>query len=305
MTAPTPNRRWYHPTPARFFTGLLVVQVCLLLSERFRWFPFNEQKGRTVLIALGVVCVAVLVILVWGLVCLCLRLRFQFSFRSLLVFMVAVSVPLGWFGWEMQKARGQRQAVAAIVGLGGVVWYDYEEGEDGYPVDREPTTPRWLRKLFGDSFFCDVVKVDCDGTECDDDDVRQLKEVTNLRELYLGGTQITDQGIEHLNGMTKLEDLSFAGTQITDNGLENVTEMATLKWLSLQGTEVTDDGLTRLKGMTNLEGLVLHDTQITDDSLAHLEGMTKLEILWLGGTQVTDEGVRKLQQALPNCDIMR
>jgi hypothetical protein len=47
MTTPNPNRRWYHLTPDRFFIGLLVVQVLLLLSERFRWFAFNEKKGWT------------------------------------------------------------------------------------------------------------------------------------------------------------------------------------------------------------------------------------------------------------------
>jgi hypothetical protein len=61
MTPPTPNRRWYHLTPDRFFIGLLVVQVFLLLSDQFKWFPFNEKKGWTVLIAVGVVGLAVLV----------------------------------------------------------------------------------------------------------------------------------------------------------------------------------------------------------------------------------------------------
>jgi hypothetical protein len=75
------------------------------LSERFQWFPFNEHKGRTVLIAVGVVGVAIVVMLVWGVVCLLLRRRFQFGVRSMLVFLVAVSVPLGWFAWEMQRAR--------------------------------------------------------------------------------------------------------------------------------------------------------------------------------------------------------
>ena len=55
MTTRTPNRRWHHLTPDRLFIGLLVVQVFLLLSERFKWFAFNERKGWTVLIAVGVV----------------------------------------------------------------------------------------------------------------------------------------------------------------------------------------------------------------------------------------------------------
>jgi len=109
MVTSKPNHRWYHLTPDRFFVGLLVVQVFLFLSDRFKWFTFNEHKGWTVLIAVGVVCCAVLVMLMWGIICLCLRWRFQFSFQSLLLFLVVVSVPLGWFAWEMQKARQQRE----------------------------------------------------------------------------------------------------------------------------------------------------------------------------------------------------
>jgi hypothetical protein len=49
----TSTHPWYHLTPARFFLGLLTVQVFLLLSERFQWFAFNEKKGWTVLIVVG------------------------------------------------------------------------------------------------------------------------------------------------------------------------------------------------------------------------------------------------------------
>jgi hypothetical protein len=68
-----PRRRWCHLTPDRFFIGLLVVQVLLILSEPFDWFTFSESKGWTVLIAVGVVGLAVLLMLLWGLVCLVLR----------------------------------------------------------------------------------------------------------------------------------------------------------------------------------------------------------------------------------------
>ena len=51
---PEPNRRWFRLTPDRLMVGLLALEGFLLLSEWFRWFPFNQHKGWTVLIAMAV-----------------------------------------------------------------------------------------------------------------------------------------------------------------------------------------------------------------------------------------------------------
>ena len=68
---------------------------------------------------------------------------------------------------------------------------------------------------------------------------------------------------------------------------------------------VTDDGLRYLKGLTRLKSLELGGSKVTDAGLERLEGLTQLQELDLTGTKVTDAGVKKLQQALPNCKIIR
>jgi Leucine-rich repeat (LRR) protein len=314
MTTPNPNHRSYHPTPARIFIGLLAVQVLLFLSERFQWFAFNEHKGWTVLIAVGVVGVAVLVMLLWFGVCLLLRWRFQFSFRSLLLFVVAVSVALGWFAWEMQRARRQREAVERILEAGGNMWYDYD-------YDAKVTLgPAWLRKSLGDDFFHEVVLVHLVSTGFDDNGARHLRELRNVKYLFLSNTQITDKALAHLLGMTELTDLNLDNTHITDNGLARLAKMTNLKALSLSSTAITNAGLAHLEGMSGLEELWLGNTQVTDDGLVHLEGLANLERLFLDQqlmvpgpgqlvlverteSQITDKGVKKLRQALPNCHI--
>ena len=104
----TSKSRWYHVTPDRFLTALLPIVGLLWLSERFRWFAFNEHKGWTVLIAVGVVGTALVVLLLWFLASLLLRRRFQFSIRSLLLLVTVVAVVCSWFTVKMQQARWQR-----------------------------------------------------------------------------------------------------------------------------------------------------------------------------------------------------
>jgi hypothetical protein len=243
MTTPTPNRRWYHLTPARFFIGLLVVQVVLLLSERFQWFAFNQNKGWAVLIAVGVVVVAVLVMLTWGLVCFLLRRRFQFRVRSLLVFLLAVSLPLGWFAWEMQRARRQREAVEGIEKVGGEVSYDF------LTYDREwARPPAWLQRWLGDDFFFDVETVIL-ATMADvgDGDVRHLKVLSKLEFLSLNGMDVTDAGLQQVQGLAELETLYLSSPQITDDGLEHLMALTNLKFLLLGCSQVTDEGVKRLQ----------------------------------------------------------
>ena len=44
--------------------------------------------------------------------------------------------------------------------------------------------------------------------------------------------------------------------------------------------------------------------ECTDDTLKHLHGLPHLKRVTLKMTRVSDEGVKKLQQALPNCEVV-
>jgi hypothetical protein len=97
--------------------------------------------------------------------------------------------------------------------------------------------------------------------------------------------------------------VDYRSTQITDAGLENLKGLTNLTLLWLDNTQITDTGLEHIKRLTNLFELSLANTRITDAGLEHLTGMNEIGILSIENTQISVEGEKKLQEALPNCNI--
>ena len=304
---PETKPRWYHPTPDKFLVALLPILGLLFLSEQFRWFAFNEHKNWTVLIALAVICVAVVLLLLWFGVSLVFRRPFQYSIRSLLALVAVVAVACSWFTVKMQQARRQREVVEALQEMGGrffVPLYDYEIDADGNVTGTlEFPGPSWLQNLLGVDFLSDVLSIDI-GDDGTDTSLVHLKELTNLEQLVVQNRQVTDAGLVNLRGLTSLRNLWLSGAEVTDVGLMHLKGLTNLQFLTLASTQVSDSGLVHLRGLRSLQHLHLSNTQVSDGGLVHLKGLRNLQYLSLSNTQVTDAGVKELQQALPNCVIM-
>ena len=88
-------------------------------------------------------------------------------------------------------------------------------------------------------------------------------------------------------------------------GLPGDEAFATPTGVNWSNTQVVDAALQNLTRLSQLQELGLEETRVTDAGLENLKGLNQLRLLWLTGTEVTDEGVTKLQQALPNCRIIR
>ncbi len=132
----------------------------------------------------------------------------------------------------------------------------------------------------------------------------KLEQLPNLRELMLVDTQVTDSGLKHLSGISSLERLALP-QQTTDAGLAHLTELPNLETLDLSFTGVTDALLEQVARFRKLKDLKLFGTQITDSGLAHVYGLSKLKSLDISFTNVSDQGVSRLQQALPNLEVVR
>ena len=285
MTSLNFQGRWYRPTPAHLLVVLLVLDGVLLLSERSRWFAFNEKKGLTVLIAVAAVPLAMLLILLSFACSMLFGWRFQFGTRTLIVLVTAVSIPCSWLATERRRAIAQRDAKAAIVLCGGTAEYDFQFVRGVWPPPRAPAEPVWLRSLLGDDFFADVVYVSLSSLHVSesttDARLEHLKGLPSLQTLDLNSTKITDGGLENLKGLTQLKRLDLSCTAVTDAGLEHLRALLNLECLSLDSTQITDAGLDHLKGLSRVQGLYLSGTSVSDAGLVHLRGLTQLRSLSL------------------------
>ena len=227
------------------------------------------------------------------------RRWFQFRLRTLLIAILVLSVPLSWFAVRKEKARRQREAVEEIERLGGTVFYPY----DGLLV---PPKRTWLRKLLGNDFFDkvdSVTYVNFGPEVITDSSLEPLEGLPYLSWLCLTGTQVTDDGLKLLKGNKHLDTLILQGTQITDDGMKHLKDLRTIKYLDLTNCPITGIGLNHLAANAKLLYLDLDNTQVDDSAVEYLARLTSLQLLTIEGTQVTPEGVKKLQEALPNCKI--
>ena len=286
MPTTEPQTRRFRFTPGCFVLALLAVECLLWLSERFGWLGWH--KGYAVLTCIAGVGVAMVLMLAWFGVALVFRRQFQFSIRSLLVLVVVVALPCSWLAVELQKAKGQMKVVDELSNEGGGLLFDWEfDGSSSSLRNPEPPGLGWLRYWLGNEFFGDVVFVSIDP------------------DLVNEGYYFTDDWLEQLRCLTRLKTWRIAYSSATNAGLAHLRGFMQLKELVLDGTPITDAGLVHIDGLRQLRDLSLSGTPITDGGLEHLKGLTQLERLCLYGTQVTNAGVAKLQQALPNCEIIR
>ena len=252
----------------------------------------------------------------------------QFSLRSLMIFTMICAAVSGYLAKKIEQKRHEQAAVDAIVKLGGLVSYDYDQGGGA----REPT-PAWLTELLGENFFSDVEDVDFGAghvpqsnfasadtidfeylirletldlsrANLSDAGMAHLEGLSQLRQLNLRWNHATDVGVARISGLTRLEELDLTWNRITDRGLVELSGLSRLRKLNLSDNPINDPGLEHLGGLPKLEELGLEGTNVTDAGLTSLTGLSRLSTVNLSRTTVTNSGVVELQKALPNCTIV-
>ena len=132
-------------------------------------------------------------------------------------------------------------------------------------------------------------------TRITDVGLEHLQKLTQLRYLRLSVTQISDAGLKHLQGLSQLWFLDVAATKVSDTGLSHLQKLTRLGSIDLTGSRITDNGLKHLQGLKSLHEIALINTAIGDAGLEHLQKLTTLRSIYLSGTLVSDAGLVHLQ----------
>jgi hypothetical protein len=174
------------------------------------------------------------------------RKYLRFSVRGLIVLVLAMGTGLGWI---VREAHIQRDAVAAILKTGGVVFYDWDWPDGAWISAAKPRARSWLVDLVGVDYFGHAAYVGFPlhrRAAATDATLAEVGRLTRLQRLDVFSSPVTDAGLVHPKGLTKLSVLGLAGTQVTDAGLAHLKGLTELNYLDLAGTQVTDAGVREL-----------------------------------------------------------
>jgi hypothetical protein len=222
------------------------------------------------------------------------RRWFRFQLRTLLLL---VTVCCLVFGFWLSRAERQRRAAAAIRGLGGRVFYDYQWRDGDYVEGGRSTVPEWLLRACGEDAFHSIVAADL-GAYFQNDTYDTWPGETTFDEDFHVGQEVWG----HLQSLP-LEFLSLNACNLRNEELRELVPMRGLKSLQLETVPIDGRGLAHLTALPKLEVLSLHRCGITDDTVDGLLQLHSLRALGLVETRLSPRSVERVKNALPNCRV--
>jgi hypothetical protein len=187
------------------------------------------------------------------------------SLRALMLLIVVVAA---WLGWICHRARVQREAVAAIEGAGGTVFYDWQLEPATLRLKAGSPYPGWFRGHLGPGFFEEVIAVTV--FEAEGSEMAHIGRFRHLQSLDVRG-KVTDAGLAQITGLTDLRWLFLSDTGITDTGLATIASLTNLQALDLSNTRITNAGLARLAGLRRCQSIIVFDTKVTPEGIVAMK----------------------------------
>ena len=133
--------------------------------------------------------------------------------------------------------------------------------------------------------------------------VRDIGQLSSLRELDLTRASIGDTALSELTGVRQLENLSLDRTDVTDVGLRHLATLPNLSHLSLRHTSISDAGVRKLRDFRHLISLDLAYTEITEAAVHDLAELHTLEHLDISGNGLSSDAYGELRSLMPECSV--
>ncbi|HTN08348.1 chitobiase/beta-hexosaminidase C-terminal domain-containing protein [Agriterribacter sp.] len=92
-----------------------------------------------------------------------------------------------------------------------------------------------------------IVELNLSRLPVKDEDMKVIRQLTNLEKLNLNYTDVTAKGVEQLSTLTKLRELTLSGTAVTAPALEKILPLPELKSLFVWDTKIDSVQLQPLK----------------------------------------------------------
>ncbi len=227
------------------------------------------------------------------------RWRFRITLRALMVVVLVVG---GLLAWKANRARSQRRAVAAIKAAKGMVLYDFQydllNQVPKTKPNKEPSGPKWLRKLLGDEYFQEVTMVQLP-EPVTTDLMSDLATLDRAVFLVINISKFNKKSFDQLTSMPDLQGLSITQSAVSDETLAELARAKRLKRLWITGANgVTDSGMSALANLPDLRSLtIMMAPKLTAAGLKNIgPALAELEMLNLYQTGLTDEGMECLDE---------
>ncbi len=209
----------------------------------------------------------------------------------------------------MNAARRQHEAVQAILQTGGTVAYDYQIAPgQGWPADfninsdAQQSAPAWLRSIFGDDFFSNVIYVSLNNEPGLDFEMNRLTNLPSLLRLSIH-RPLRDADLAVFGRLPQLRDLRLFEQAGPVSGVPSLVGLKQLKQLLL-GTQIGDACLEKVGKLTTLENVILIPDYVSDAGLQFLSTIPKLNLILLTATApISDSRVEALCR-LENLDVL-
>lgn len=170
-------------------------------------------------------------------------------------------------------------------------------------------------------------RIEATQVEVGDEELRELEQLTGLRELLIDRGRMTDRGLASLAQLPKLEHVRLRGVKLTDASLQQLCAIPTLQRLNVPQADFSDDGLAALGQLNQLQLLRFASPRVTAAGIAHLTAvpslrwlhlidipvgdaavtpitqLPKLESLYLDGATISDQGYDQLFRARPELHV--